>query len=49
MANNTTYSIYVPKTLAALIARYMIERGEKSVSKLVQVAVSEKLKRDGYQ
>lgn len=48
MATSTTHNIYVPKDLLSPLARYMVDKGQMSMSKLVQQALREKLQRDGY-
>lgn len=48
MATNTTHNIYLPKDLIGPLARYMVETKLDSMSKLVQLALREKLQREGY-
>jgi metal-responsive CopG/Arc/MetJ family transcriptional regulator len=48
MATSTTHNIYVPKDLLSPLARYMVDKGQASMSKLVQQALREKLEREGY-
>lgn len=48
MATSTTHNIYIPKDLLSPLARYMVDKGQMSMSKLVQQALREKLQREGY-
>lgn len=48
MATSTTHNIYIPKDLLSPLARYMVDKGQLSMSKLVQQALREKLQREGY-
>lgn len=48
MATSTTHNIYIPKDLLSPLARYMVERGDSNMSRLVQRALRELLEREGY-
>ena len=48
MATATTINVYVPKDLYAPLAKYLVDKGLKSTSALVQQALREKLTREGY-
>jgi metal-responsive CopG/Arc/MetJ family transcriptional regulator len=48
MATNTTHNVYIPKDLITPLAKYMVDQGVMSMSKLVQQALREKLQREGY-
>lgn len=48
MATSTTHNIYIPKDLLGPLARYMVDKGQPPMSKLVQEALREKFEREGY-
>ena len=48
MATSTTAHIYIPKPLQEPLSRYMADHPGKSMSELVQEALRDKLRDEGY-
>jgi hypothetical protein len=48
MAISSTHHLYIPKDLYGPIAKYLCEHDNQPLGKLIQQALREKLRRDGY-